>query len=117
MSTEIITLPPLGVVRGMEFYQELRLSDADGPIDLRDWPIEAVIGEEPFDPPFWRGAISGREDGFLFIEIPPDQTLEFAADDRLRGSVSAVLQVTLTDPEGAISQVWQGPIIIAGVFE
>lgn len=115
--SEVVTLPTLTVVQGLEFYQELQFRDTDGPIDLREWQIEAVMGEEPFDPPFWRGEIEGREDGFMFIEIPPEDTMEFAAQARLRGAVSAVLQVRLTDPEGAISQVWQGPIIIAGVFQ
>lgn len=114
--SEIVTLPPLRIVQGQEVYAEYAYEDADGPIDLSDWQIEAVLSDRPFNDPFWRGQIEPRTDGLVRLIIPAEDARKFPAQPRLGGAPSGVLQITFTAPVAEFSVVWQGPAIIAGVF-
>jgi hypothetical protein len=114
---EVVILPSLSIVQGLEFYQEYAFQDNDGPIDLSDWEVSFALSSRPFDAPFHQQDIAAGADGIVRVAIAADETRGFEALPRIGGAPSAMFQIKLIAPAPDVSQVWQGPAIIAGVLQ
>ena len=115
--TEVVILPAISIIQGVEFYQEYRFDDVDGPIDLTGWTATAALSDAPFNAPFWTGVPTLASNGVITVTIPAATTLEFPVKAKVGGVGSAVFQIRLTAPAPEFHRVWQGPAIIAGVFK
>jgi hypothetical protein len=121
MSAPVI-LPPVTITKGVEYVQRyvFSLDEAgEDPIDLTGWVGEFSLSTRPFAKPFYTAEVDLEGDrGGVVVTIPDYDTAsdEFVPLPILGGSANVFQQIKLTAPDPSQSQVWQGPVTIAGVF-
>lgn len=113
-----ITLPPVTITKGIEFFQRYYFEDSGGLIDLTGWTGTWALSKRPFEKPFKSGECTlGAVAGAIDITIMVEEIADFEASPILGGSPSASFQVYLIAPDQTQNQVWQGPAKIAGIFQ
>lgn len=117
--SKVVTLPPITITKGIEFYQRYTFQDSSGDlVDLTGWTGTFALSKRPFEKPFKTGDCTlGGAAGTVDISLTVADIADFDANPILGGSPVASFQVYLVAPDATQNQLWQGPAKIAGIFK
>ena len=115
--TAVTILPAIRIVRGQRaqfLWRYLTSYPAPRtPVDLSTWAGVFTLALDYDDTPLLSVPCGMGADGRIVVTLAPEQTANLAGPQQIGGRVAAVFQVTLTAPNPALSQVWQGGATIA----
>lgn len=121
---QVVILPPLQLVEGQPFEGYWRWQDqATGlPVDFTEvidgvgWTGRVTIAVDLDSAPIIDIEPDLNASGEITFTLTGSQFASLTPPAQIGGGVVGVFQILLTSPVPALTQIWQGPVTLAGVL-
>lgn len=105
---DLVPIPPIDLIDGVDFAQEWIFSSRDGVVDLSLWSGTLSLSYDVGGTVLLSSALTLGADGTIAAAIPYADFADVAPSPFLGGGPVGYYQIDLIAPDTTDNQIWQG---------